>query len=181
MVSMFIFMLTIPLLTEFLHSSPKFLEHLWTLYLAECLFLFHFSSFSGDFSCSFIWGMFLYLPILAVPRVCFCVLGRSAISPSLGMVALRTGCLWGAVAQSPWSPALGAPGMFFVWVVWALLLYWVLITVGSSMGGVDPQTGLLWGLTLTILSVGWLPSQSRIHSSRVWCLLRSPFGCALWS
>lgn len=50
------------------------------------------------------------------------VLGRSAMTFSLGNWPHVVNVLWDPVAQSPLSPELGAPGMLLAWVMWALLL-----------------------------------------------------------
>ena len=54
-----------------------------------------FNYFSEDFSFSFICGMFLFLSIWLPLCVCFCVLGRSAMSSSLCRMALCIRCLMG--------------------------------------------------------------------------------------
>ena len=46
-----------------------------------------FSSFSGVLIYSFIWAMFLCLHFGSPPCICFCVLGRAAMTPSLGSMA----------------------------------------------------------------------------------------------
>ena len=46
------------------------------------------SSFSGVLFCSFIWDMFFVSSFWQFPCVCFYVLGRAAMSSSLGQVAL---------------------------------------------------------------------------------------------
>ena len=67
-------------------------------------------------------------PVLSF-EVCFFVsvfvavcLGASAVSPSLDIVVLVAGVMWGAGAQFPSLPKHGTPGMSLVWVLSALLL-----------------------------------------------------------
>ena len=60
---------------------------------------------------------------------------------------------------------------------------WVLISVTSFVGWFDPQTGWQWGWTPNYsawAAIQGMAPWSRIHHNRVWCLLRSPFGCQLW-
>lgn len=62
---------------------------LWILYQVSYLPSFHLRfSLEGGLCCSFIWSIFLYFLIL-LDCVYFCVLGKTAISPSLKWMVIR--------------------------------------------------------------------------------------------
>ena len=94
--------------------------------------------FSGDFSWVFffffLWDLFLCLPTLA-DCICFYVLHRSVVAPSLCGVALCTTYPVVPMVWSPWSPELGASGVPFMWVMWAFCWNWVLFGIGPSCMG----------------------------------------------
>ena len=54
------------------------------------------SSFSGVLFCSFIWDVFVASSFWQLPCVCFYKLGRAAMTPSLGRVALCSRCSMGS-------------------------------------------------------------------------------------
>ena len=76
----------------FIHSSTKFIEHLYDHYLElildRLLVSTLFSSFSEVMSCSFVWDIFFCLLILPNSLVYIYVLGRSVMSPDLGEMVL---------------------------------------------------------------------------------------------
>lgn len=78
----------------------KFLEHFYNhcIKFCVCLPLFHLVLFSGDFSCSFLWGMFfaLYFGCLSVSVSVYYV-----DLLCLGMVTL---CIRSLVGQRPSLP-----------------------------------------------------------------------------
>lgn len=82
------------------------------------------------------------------------------------------------MAQSPWSPVVGAIGMSFLCVLcgpsWC---NWIWIAVSPLISEIDSQPGWLWRSTLIIV-YEVLTIQSGIYVFRVLCLLEYPFGYA---
>ena len=107
--------------------------------------------------------------------VCFYVLGKSAMTPSFGSMAICIMCLMG------WQNELkGTLGMSLVRLHGFCCCDYVLISIVLFVHEVDPQSH--WLRTNPYLSV-WaalqvLTTWSRICLSMVWCLLRSAFGSA---
>ena len=80
-----------------------------------------FSYFFGDFS-RILYETCFFVSTFCLPLfVCFYILARSSMAPSLHWVTLCEGVLWSQVEPSPWSSELGASGRFLVWVMWVLL------------------------------------------------------------
>ena len=106
------------------------------------------SSFSGDFFCFFIWGMFLCHPFWLLLCVCFCVSGRSAMTPSLGRVVLCSTCPVGssdAVSLITW---IGRSKNIPCVLCLLSCYFWVLHAIVSFVHGSDAQACWLWGSTL---------------------------------
>ena len=132
------------------------------------------SSFSENFFSYFIWGMF-FISLFWLPLcICFCVLGTSAMSPSLGRVALCNSCpVAPSKTDSLISRARWPRSVFCVSYVcspgvepWLLLAHpaWLAMTTGYNP---SVQAAVLW-----------LTPWRGILPSRVWCLPISPLVCA---
>ena len=111
----------------------------WTWYLVACLPPFHLVLFCGDFSCSFIWDLFLCLIILAISPYLFLVISLICYILDGGFFVVRV--LWCLEAQFFWLFKLG---MSFVCVVWAFLLclsvdYGWPIGMGAPLAGCEGQ------------------------------------------
>lgn len=86
----------------------------WTLSLVELASIL-FRSFSGIFSCCFIYDMFLCLLIL-IASLFFSMYYEDLLCfPALARWAYVISVLCGPVVQSPWSLVLGALSMFLMW------------------------------------------------------------------
>ena len=108
-----------------------------------------FSSFSGDPSFSFVWGIFSFSPhfnclfvFVSMYLICF-------HSLSCG-VALHVGVLWVPVVQTLWSLDLDTLRMFSVWVMWTLCCVWILNIIGPFADGNSLPGGWLRVSTLTM-------------------------------
>ena len=88
----------------------------------KLLALILLSSFSGDSYFSFIWGLFLCLPILVVTLCLFLCIRLICFDTLSVEWPCILGILWDPVVQTPLSPDLDALGMSSVWVMWTLLL-----------------------------------------------------------
>lgn len=123
----------------FTHSSPKFWASLypllWTLYLIDCLPLFHLFLFLGF---CFIWKIFLCLILLL--SLCLVLLGSSPTSPSLVRVILCRRCLVdpnGTIPLSHQSQVLqGCP---LCELSMLSCCSWAMITTGTPVDGAYPQ------------------------------------------
>ena len=132
-----------------------------------------FISFSRYFSCSFIWCIFLCLPIFMHVCVCLSVLGRSALTLILDMTALWYRCL------------VGLSGTVFqiTWAIETREERSKLIPIGDSVSGTyrrEARTSLLPGSTASEPSA--CPESWRRPSERD--VIQSPqkiiFKCSLY-
>ena len=105
------------------------------------LALISLSSFSGDSSFSFVWGLFLCFPSLVVALcLCLCIRLICFDSMSCGMALCVRGPV-GPTGVDSLNSDLDALGMTSVWVMFSLRLYLGLIIIGPFVGGNSPLTG----------------------------------------
>ena len=90
-------MVSVVVLTKFLELPYN---HFLTLYLTNCLLLFHSDLFL-EMSPLLSFGACFFVSPFWLLLVCFHLLGRYAMTPTLGRVALCQNVLWDSVAQSP--------------------------------------------------------------------------------
>ena len=125
---------------------------------------------------TYFFAFLFWLP----PYFCFYVLGRAAMSPGLGRVALYSRCPIGS-------------GVTAFLVIWAecsrcspcglcvlSCCSWALIAVGTSVGGIDAQADQLWVPATTteelVLCRGW-PYRAGLPSVGLWYPLSPPLVC----
>ena len=183
--SVFIFMFPIFLLKTSLRSSILLLSLLSILITSVlnpasgklspfCLVL------SLEFYCVLLFETSFVSSFWLPPYVCFCVLGRAAMSPGCIKWLYIVRVLWGPVAKSPWSlsQVLQVCPMYRLWVPFCYS--WALISVGRSVGGgIYSQENWLQVLAMSTVMV--LLCRSWHHGAGV-SLLGSSAGflCHLW-
>ena len=120
-------------LIKLIYSFSRFVDYPYNQYFELCIWQVACLYFSGDLTCSFIWDMFLFLLTLDAFLYLLYGLGRTAMSPTLGRVALCGRC--------PVEPS-GAPysvtqmGHSRCTPMWAMCMFccsWGLIAAGTSM------------------------------------------------
>ena len=121
--------------------------------------------------------------------VCFYVLGRTAMTPSLGMMALCSRCPVGPHGEISFITCAGCSiQRIKEWPLCGLCgsscYNWVLIAIGLFLCGVNPQAGWLWAsvpitvyelLCMCWLQV-WSSPQEGLVSSEIFLWI-----CHLWS
>ena len=126
----------------------------WTLYLVDCLSPFWLVLFLEFCSVISLGTRFFISSFWLPPCVYFYVLGIAALSPGLGIVALRSRCPVGPVVQPPHSPELGIQMCLPLRGLCAPSCYsWALIATGTSMVGIYPKANRLWELAATTVEI----------------------------
>lgn len=171
------FFLFVEVFTEFIYSSPKFIELPFNqgfYSVSGCLSPFHLVILLQFCPVLFLFFHLRHVFSFGLTPCAISMLGRSAMSPNLGSVALCRRCpvgLSGVVSLVTWASA-PLCGLCVSSCSCALIAF------GTLVGEVDPQADWLWVLAITSrqsVCGGW-PS----HSGRQFSMALVPGESSLW-